>query len=289
MSVSNSFQTLLSRLQPLDSEIQAANGHIKTVKARLESVFSVSKVLVTGSGARGSFIRGKSDVDLFVVVSRDQLRWGDRYVASTTALDNFRKELQGRFWNTSVYKDVHAVVVDFADCRVDVVPAFFAGTASNNWPLYSMPDGQGGWMQTSPDLHNAYIAQADKESGGKLKYTAQLMKFWRECRKPRIPLSSFHIEMVLASEGICKGPKSYALCVRDLLQSIASRDCRAIRDPYGITGNISCVKTEAQRNNALASVKHSREHAKSACLAEDISVSEAKRQWDIVFNQQFPW
>lgn len=289
MSVSGSFQTLLSRIQPLASEIQAANNHIATIKNRLETVFNVKKAIVTGSAARGSFIRGKSDVDLFIVVARDDLRWGDRYIASTTALDNFRKELEGRFWNSSVYKDVNAVVVDFSDCRVDVVPAFFAGTTSNNWPLYSMPDGQGGWMQTCPDLHNAYIAQADKDSGGKLKYTAQLMKFWRECRNPRIPLSSFHIEMVLASDGICKGPKSYALCVRDLLQSIASRDCRAIRDPYGITGNIPCVRTEAQRNSALASVKHSREHAKSACLAEGTNVSEAKRQWDIVFNQKFPW
>ncbi len=152
MSVSNSYQTLLTRIQPLDSEITAANGHIATIKTRLQSVFNVKKLLVTGSAARGSFIRGKSDVDLFVVVARDDLRWGDRYVVSTTALDNFRKELEGRFWNTSVYKDVQAVVVDFADCRVEVVPAFFAGTASNNWPLYSMPDGQGGWMQTSPDL-----------------------------------------------------------------------------------------------------------------------------------------
>lgn len=289
MSVSGSFQTLLSRIQPLASEIQAANNHIATIKTRLESAFNVKKSIVTGSAARGSFIRGKSDVDLFIVVARDDLRWGDRYVASTTALDNFRKELEGRFWSSSVYKDVNAVVVDFSDCRVDVVPAFFAGTANNNWPLYSMPDGQGGWMQTSPDLHNTYIAQADKESGGKLKYTAQLMKFWRECRNPRVPISSFHIEMVLASEGICKGAKSYADCVKDLLQSLAARECRAIRDPLGITGNIPCTKTEAQRANASASVKNSRDHAKSACSAEYSNVSEAKRQWDIVFNQKFPW
>lgn len=288
MSVAESFQTLLSRIAPFNSEIEAVESHIATIRSRIESGFNVRKLFVTGSAARGSFIRGKSDVDLFVVVARDDLRRGGHYISSTTALDNVRKELEGRFRNTPVYKDVHAVVVDFLDCRMDVVPAFFAGTADNNWPLYSMPDGQGRWMQTSPGLHNAYIARADKESGGKLKYTAQLMKLWRECRNPRIPISSFHIEMLLASEGICKGAKSYADCVRDLMQSIVTRECRAIRDPRGVTGNIPCVKTESQRISALASVKHSRDHANSACNAERVNVGDAKRQWDIVFNQNFP-
>jgi tRNA nucleotidyltransferase (CCA-adding enzyme) len=157
MSVSNSFKTLLSRIQPLDSEIEAANGHISTIETRLSTAYDVKKFLVTGSAARGTFIRGKSDIDLFVVVKRDNARWGGSYVTSTTMLDNLRKELEGRFRSTAIYKDVHAMVVDFADCRVDVVPAFFAGMTDNNWPLYSMPDGSGGWLQTCPDLHNAFM------------------------------------------------------------------------------------------------------------------------------------
>lgn len=289
MTVSNSFQTLLSRIQPLQSEVDAAEGHIASIKSRLSESFSVNKFLVTGSFSRGSFIRGKSDIDLFVVFTRDEVRWGDSYKSSTTMLDNLRTDLRERFWNTPVTKDAQAIVLDFTDCRVDVVPAYFAGTTANNWPLYAMPDGAGSWMNTSPDFHKAYITQADKQSRGQLKYTAQLMKFWRECRNPRIPISSFHLEMVLASEGICIGVKSYAECIRDVLQSIAARQCRAMQDPLGISGYISCTKTESQRLGALDSVRYSRDHAKEACTWEPLVLNEAKRQWDIVFNDKFPW
>jgi hypothetical protein len=80
-------------------------------------------------------------------------------------------------------------------------------------PLYYIPYGNGWWRLTSPEIHNGYIALMNQESGGKLRAVAQLFKFWRVCRELAIPISSFHIEMVLASEGICNGVKSYAECM----------------------------------------------------------------------------
>ena len=145
-------------------------------------------------------------------------------------------------------------------------------------------------MKTSPELHNAYIKQEDAASGGKIRGTARLLKFWRECRNPRVPLSSFHIEMVLASTGICKGIKSYADCVTEVLQNLAARDCRAMQDPYGISGYIPAVESESQRESALVSVRYSRDHAKDALQADRWNdLNEARRQWDIVFNTKFPW
>jgi len=102
-------------------------------------------------------------------------------------------------------------------------------------------------------------------------------------------LSSFHIEMVLASEGICRSVKSYAQLVEEVLQSMAERDCAAIRDPFGISGNIPAIRTGAQRDAAVASVRSSREHAKAALIAQGHQDwHEAKRQWNIVFNYKFP-
>jgi hypothetical protein len=164
----------------------------------------------------------------------------------------------------------------------------FDSIFQGKWPVYLIPDGSGGWMQTAPSLYDAYIAQANAQSGGKLRYVAQMIKFWRECRSPRIPLSSFHIEIVLASEGLCKGIKSYSECIQDVLRSLTNRECRAIRDPYGIAGNIPAVKTAAQRERSFASVKNSRDHTNSAVDAETWSTLEARRQWGIVFNGRFP-
>lgn len=46
-------------------------------------------------------------------------------------------------------------------------------------PLYYIPDGNGSWMLTSPEIHNGYIALKNQESCGKLRAVAQLFKFWR--------------------------------------------------------------------------------------------------------------
>ncbi len=288
-TISESFMMLLDRIAPLQSEVDAANGHAATIRTRLETSYNLKKFQVVGSYSRGTFIRGISDVDVFAVVARDDVRWGDSYKNSGTVLDNLKRDLEGRFWNTKIYRDVNAVVVEFGDCHVDVVPAFYAGATPKGWPLYSIPDGIGGWMQTSPECHNAYIKQEDDAAGGKIKGTARLLKFWRDCRAPRVPVSSFQIEMVLASTGICRGVKSYADCVTEVLQNLAQRECRALQDPLGISGNIACVKSESQREAALASVRYSRDHAKSALSAMVYDLAEARRQWDIVFNGKFPW
>ena len=291
MSVSESFAKLIDRIQPTQIEIQNAVQHGQQIKTRLEQSYNLKKLISVGSFPRQTYVHGSSDLDLFAVFARDDMRWGDRYVLSSTALDNLRKELEARYPYSTVYRDVHAVVVFFSDgVKVDVVPASFHGMTQNNWPIYKMPDGSSGWMQTSPELHSRYIKEADDKSGGKLRRTAQLMKFWRECRSPKMPLSSFHIEMLLAHYGVCVGIKSYAECITETLQTLAQRQCQALQDPLGIAGNIGATRSASQREATLNSLIYSRDHAKDALYAERHSnVTEAKRQWDIVFNDRFPW
>lgn len=283
------FQTLLARISPLQSEIDAAERHVATIRTRLAEAFALKGFVRAGSYSRNTFIRGGSDVDMFAVVARDDLRWGGSYVSSDTALGNFGRELRARFPSTAIRRDTQAIVLEFTDCQVDVVPAYFSGMTTSNHPMYAIPDGQGGWMKTSPAQHNAYIRHEDEASRGKLRRVAQLIKFWRECRSPRMPLSSFHIEMVLASEGICRGIKSYSECVSEVLQGLAQRECRGLQDPLRISGLLPAVKSEARRESAVASVRYSREHAKSALRAASLNChGEACRQWDIVFNGCFP-
>jgi hypothetical protein len=290
MSVSVSFARLIRQIQPADTEVKKSLLHAAQIRTRLAKSYNLKKFLLAGSFHRRTYVHGSSDVDLFALFARDDLRWGARYVLSTTALHNLGQELAARYPFSTVYSDVHAIVVAFSDrVSVDVVPASFHGVTKENWPIYKMPDGSGGWMLTSPELHARYIKQEDERAGGKLRRTAQLMKFWRECRSPKIPLSSFHIEMLLASSGICTGVKSYAECVTEMLQLLAQRQCHALQDPLGITGNIGATRSLSQREGTLSSIVYSREHAKAALIAEARGVTqEAGRQWDIVFNGHFP-
>jgi predicted nucleotidyltransferase len=271
MTINESFQLLNSRIQPTENEVQAARQHYATIRTRLETEFEVSKCVAVGSFARGTSIHDFSDIDLLAVFRKTVFTWGDDLISSDTALEKVRVALAERYPNSDVYKDGIAIAVSFSDGQhVDVVPGVFDSMYRDKWPVYLIPDNAGGWMQTI--------------------YVAQLIKFWRECREPRIPLSSFHIEMVLAYEEVCKVATTYADCMLEILRNLARRECRAMRDPYGIAGNIPAVKSESQRERSLASIINSRDHAASAVYADSQGdIQEARRQWDIVFNTKFPW
>lgn len=291
MSASDSFHTILARIAPSDAQRQRVATHRDTIAARLRDQFAFYKLLTIGSYERGTDIAGESDVDLFAVFRRDEVTWGGSLKSSTTVLDNVRRALEGRYPGTTIYRDVHAIVVRFASgVQVDVVPAFFDGmTPNGRFPTYGMPDGSGNWMRVSPDAHRAYIEAADAAGGGKLRSTARLMKHWRARRPSGVSLSSFHIEMVLAQEGICTGVKSYASCLTELLMKLAARNCSALRDPLGIAGNIPAVKVPSLLGRTVDSIVHSRNHAKNAQdLDQWGSTADSRKQWEIVFNGPFP-
>ncbi len=291
MNVNVSFVKLIHKIQPLTSEIAKANSHRVSITQRLLKSFKLIKVFPIGSHSRKSAIKYHSDVDLLAVFSRKDIKWGGSYISSGRFLENIRGDLSERFWQTDIAKDKQAVVVSFGDGEypVDVVPAIFWGINDNKYPIYLIPDGLDNWIQTSPEFHNNYIQAVDERSGGKLRRTAQLIKFWRECRSPRIPLSSFHLEILLAASRICEGIKSYTQCLYETFTLLNERECRAIRDPIGISGNIGLVKSEAQIETALKAVTYSLEHAKKAQHAKALGkMDEAWRQWNIVFNGELP-
>jgi hypothetical protein len=160
----------------------------------------------------------------------------------------------------------------------------------DKWPIYYMPDGAGGWMRTSPELHNKFIREANARSGQKLRRTVQLIKYWRECRSPRIPISSFYLDLLIAEQRICEGAKSYSQCLAEAFALLARYRCQAYTDPLGVAEVIDAVKTGGQRDAALRSVSYAHDHASRALMAElRGNHLEACRQWDIVFNGQFPY
>ena len=247
-------------------------------------------MLAIGSFVRGSAIRHYSDLDLLLVLTIREVRWGNSYKSSYTVLNEVRAQLQSRYQRTEVGRDGQAVVIEFADGAhpVDVVPGFFS-RVTNKIPVYWIPDGGGEWIETSPMTHNRYIRIEDTRSAGKLKNVAKVIKLWRVCRSPEIPLNSFHLELLLAAVGTCLGVKSYSQCLFDTLRLIDARDCRALQDPLGISGLVKAANTESKLERLRTSVANSYAHGVRAIVAEEEGdTQEAVRQWDIVFNGNFP-
>jgi hypothetical protein len=291
MTVAAHFGELLKRIEPTARDRLIYQTHEKTVRQRLETVFRTNRVVRVGSYSRGTSIRHTSDVDLMLVLKREEVRWGGQLKSSTTVLNSVRTQLSDRYFQTDVRRDRQAVVVRFRNNQypVDIVPAAYDHHGGDTtYPIFIIPDGNGGWLETSPLAHNKFIKDADAASSRKLTRTAKLIKYWRYCREPRIPLNSFHVELLLADENICAGAKSYAVCFNNALWALANRECQPLEDPVGISGLIEAANTEPMRGKAQAAVLSSAQRTYNAVMAEQAGdVTEALRLWEIVFNHRF--
>lgn len=292
-AIANRFSRLLERITP-DSEDAGIAEHRASIKGRLDDSFQVSKVELIGSHSRNTAIKGYSDIDLMAVLRRSEVTWGGSFKSSETVLKNVRNDLTERYPRTAVRRDGQAVVVPFDDGgeSVDVVPAYFMEMTENNgrkYALYAIPDGEGGWVKTAPQLHGAYIEHKNTKSGRRLAGTARLVKWLAQQRDLTAPLSSFHVEMLLASEEICGVAMSYAECVAAALRKLRERKCSALQDPFRISGWIRAVP-KGRLGDFFNSVDYMAGYAAHAIsvASNNNDFQGALKSWDIVFNHQFP-
>ncbi len=282
---------LANRIQPQESESLAARMHRHSVKNRLEKAFTVSSVREIGSQARGTAVRYYSDLDLMVVLRKEEVTWGSNVVCSDTVIRRVLDELRGRFPASNIKKDGLTATIAFGSTKqsLDVVPAFFARFDKNSMrPVYLIPDGSGGWLETSPQVHDRYFSKAQEASGNKLRKVSQLLKWWKHSRAESLPMGSFYADMVLSACGTCVGAKTFGQCLHDFFSVLSTGQCGALDDPCGIAGHITATKTEAQRLQLLATVNYALAHSKSAFEAQRCMESrEANRQWDLVFNRSY--
>ncbi len=296
MTVSDRFFKLLDAIDPSPRELHQYESHRSTVATRLSTVFPDTKVEVIGSHARTSAIAGSSDLDLLAILPTSHVYWGQSLKTSDTVIKNVRDELLSRYAGTAIGKDGVAVVANFGNgaFSVDIVPAFVSsfaaiGPGGTKRPVYAIPDGKGGWFPAAPKSHAEYIAEADRASGGKLKGVARLLKFWTTTRASRIPISSFHIEMVLASTRVCGVGMSYSDCLAGALRTLKQRGLAALRDPLGVSPDIEAASSPVKRSQALTSVTAASERADQAILNEACGAQAlAYASWDSVFNGHFP-
>jgi hypothetical protein len=280
---------LTLRIGPQAGELSKALLHSATVRRRLNSSFDFKRMVRIGSHSRGTAIRTFSDVDFLAVLARNEAKWGGNIISSSTFLRKVRDDLQDRYASTEVRTDEQAVIVEFGGGQhaMDLVPAVFA-RIDRGRPVYLIPDGDDGWLETAPEAHNRYFSLANQKSGGKLSGLVKLLKWWKFSREDHVPVQSFHLDMLFASSDVCTGVKPYTRCLHDAFRLLDERECRGFRDPLGISGVNHAAKTQSQLGTVVSAVSYAYEHAKSAIYAEAWKdFAEANRQWNIVFNGKF--
>lgn len=284
-----SFRRLLQAIEPKPKEVLSARRHLKNIKARLNKSFDIARVAIIGSHAKKTAVRNYSDVDILVVLRKKEVLWGGSIISSSTLLKHIRDDLFDRYPMTEVRRDTQAVAVRFASggLGVDVVPAFFDAPLYGKHPIYYIPNGTGGWINTSPDAQLKYLNDTDDKYKGKLKNIIKLIKWWKYARTATISINSFYLETVLSNSCVRPGG-TYSSILGDSFITLNGIGAMEIPDPLGISGLLDLANTSTKTIDALASINYSTEHsirAKNAAMERDYD--EAIRQWDIVFNGNF--
>lgn len=288
--IAHHFRSLLDSFSLTAKEDAEARARIAAIQVCLKATFVGREARVMGSFARGTFVRGQSDVDLFAPFTRDEARHGGRYVNSRTLLKRVRDALQRQYSRSIVERDGPAITLQFARGGVqcyDVVPAVFEEMRDSH-PVYLIPDGTGGWMPTSPSRHAKILTEASDRSGRKLLGVVRLVKWWTGLRSKPTHLNSFHMEMVLAGAGLGLGVASYSELMAAAFRLLASRKARALKDPAGLSHLIPAADTEAKRNSTSERLRSAANDAEDAWAFESQGQEvRAMQRWNRVFNGFF--
>lgn len=283
-NLAQGFDDFLAIIKATKVETALAKGHRASIEACLKSNFGLNRFTRIGSFGNGTNVSRYSDVDYLACIPTTQLT-----KTSTASLVKVKNALAARFPNTDVTVNTPAVLVPFGDRKsedTEIVVADYIKDSSG-YPVYEIADGNDGWMEVSPDAHNAYVDYVDKMHGGKVKPLIRLIKAWKFYQGAKI--SSFYLEMRVAKFAAEEKSILYDIDVNTILRQLFSNDLARMQDPMGVSGYIYPCKTEALKVDALSRLNTAATRSQKAREAKDKGdIKEAFEWWGKLYNSQFP-
>lgn len=282
--IKNGFDDFHNKIKTSAVETASAKSHRASIESCLKNKFGLKRFTRIGSFGNGTNISGYSDVDYLASIPTSELTQ-----TSTASLSKIRNALNYRFSSTNVRISAPAVVCPFGKYKsedTEVVVADYIKEA-NGFKVYEIADGNGGWMEVSPDAHNDYVATVNKKHGGKVKPLIRFIKAWKYYRE--VPISSFYLEMRVAKYADGESSIIYDIDIKRILAMLDSNKLATMQDPSGFGGNISPCKTEALKKDALSKLKRAATRAGNARSAEENGDTKgAFEWWRLLYNDKFP-
>jgi len=288
-TLAQGFDTLIGWLKPLDSEHQKAAFHRASVQRCMENNFGCTHFFETGSFGNGTGVRHYSDTDYFA-----RCPDANFYSDSGYTLRKVKEALQSSFVFTSgIEVKTPAVRIPFgnyASERLELTPAKYAGLI--NTPVgqkysYSIPNYEGGWMNSSPGAHNAYVEREDIRLGRKLKPLIQLVKAWKFYNN--VPITSFYLELRVTKYAEGETTIVFDIDVRNITKALYDNSLADMIDPMGISGYVKACKTAAKKTDALSKLSTGFVRADKANDArKKENISDAFYWWNLFYANNFP-
>ena len=271
--------------------------------------FTLKKMLLSGSLAKGTALRSLNDIDVACYISGAEAPHEIKAL-----LDYLAERLRKAFPNFSpdqVKPQTYSVCVSFrgTGLDVDVVPILYDGDPQWYGNLVSQDDGS--FLKTSIPLHLEFTRKRKRAQETHFAQVARLIKFWARLMKKEhdgFRFKSFMIEMILSK--LCDQGldlSDYPEALQHFFTYVATSNMRErivfsdyykpsavgsfsepvqIIDPVNAANNVSRLYTDAQ---AAAIV----EAALDAGDAIDAALAAPTKQltvyyWQKVFGPSFP-
>jgi hypothetical protein len=283
-NVDSAFDILIDGMTPSPRETATAASHRQSVYSKLNDSLGVSTFFRTGSTGNSTGVRYWSDVDYFAGIPYSQQRDSSSYM-----LQVVRDKLQERFYSTDIRVSTPAVVCNFGIDgaeRVEVVPAYYVGLENGN-EIYKIPLLGGGWIRSSPKVHNEFVSYHNKRLDFKLKQLIRLVKAIKYYNE--IPVSSFYLELRIAKWAMNEKSIIYRYDVTAMLRHLVTCDLAQLIDPTGISGYVPGCSTQNQKVLAVSRLNSALNRAVKALQYENDGYTRlAFEEWDKVFNGRFP-
>lgn len=289
-------------------------AQVRRLRERLENYlgehpdFSLRKMLLSGSLAKGTALRTLNDIDVACYIS------GANAPKEVAALIEYLTErLRKAFPNFSpdqVKPQTYSVTVSFkgTGLDVDVVPILYDGDKEWYGNLVSQEDGS--FLKTNIPYHLEFIRKRKAAQENHFAQVARLLKFWTRKLKNEqegFRFKSFMVELVLAhlaDSGVSLA--DYPEALQHFFTYIAKSDFRQlivfsdyypassvgtitepvkIIDPVNAANNVSRLYT-SQQADAIVDAALDAGDAIDAALASPTK-GETVRYWQRVFGPSF--
>ncbi len=289
-------------------------AQVRRLRAKLEGYlkdhpdFTLRKMLLSGSLAKGTALRSLNDIDVACYISGADVPSDVAELLGYLA-ERLRKAFPN-FRPDQVQPQTYSVTVSFrgSGLDVDVVPILYDGDPDWYGSLVSQEDGT--YLQTSIPLHLEFTRKRKKAQEQHFAQVVRLVKFWagnikREHEAFRF--KSFMIEMILSrlcDQGLDFG--DYPEALQHFFTYVARSDMREkivftdyytaseagrfsepvqIIDPVNTQNNVSRLYTAAQADAIVDAALDAGDAIDSALAAP--TKTETVYYWRRVFGSSF--
>ncbi len=172
MSVNSYLENLGSNLILTSSEKENIQKSINHLKECLKYYFGseVNDQFVFGSYTRNTILPrsydSKSDIDYMIVFNNTNS------FKPQTFLNKLKDFAKLYYPNSIIHQDSPTIVLELNHIKFDLVPAYY------DFIWYKIPDGQGGWMITTPNDINDLLVKSNMNNNSKIKPIIRLIKNW---------------------------------------------------------------------------------------------------------------